>query len=78
MMHVHGNEDGVSLRESCDLVTNPPEDCLFCLTKMVAGLGLEGVQEAPHADVTSSLLRDDVIFSNDAPSFGARAPPLFG
>ena len=78
MMHVHGKEDGVSLREGCDLVAGPRDECLFCLTKIVSGLKTDRTHEELHVNVTQNILRDEVLISQVLMSVGARAPPLFG
>ena len=78
MMHVHGKEDGVSLREWCDLVAGPRDECLFCLTKIVSGLKTDRTHEELHVNVTQNILRDEVLISQVLMSVGARAPPLFG
>ena len=78
MMHVHGKEDGGSLREGCDPVSNPQEDCYFCLTKVFADLELSQAQESLHFIVSARALLDDTPFSQGSSYFSARAPPLFG
>lgn len=77
-LHVHGESDGISLRQGCAPSAELADDCPLCLTKV-------GLDHGPGTELSQSSPRTAVFLSSGVilpachlVSLGARAPPVSG